>query len=172
MSKQRTTRTLSLCLAAAMVAPAGLLPLARTARAADTPAAGGAAVAKEGKAQKTELNDKMEEMDEALKKLRRTIRSPEQNKESLELITKIEQGALACKGMTPAKAATVPEAERAKFVNAYRKQMADLIVALCQMESAILDGSNDKAQEVYKNIKGIEDKGHEQFTQDEGKEKK
>src|SRR4051794_21417377 len=105
MLTNRTTRFLSLCLAGAMIAPLGLPLAMRPARAADA-----APAAKEGK--KTELNDRMEEMDESLKKLRRTIRVADQNKESLELIAKIQQGALACKGMVPAKAATVPEAER------------------------------------------------------------
>ena len=117
----------------------------------------------EEKVKKSELSNTMEDMDEVFKKLKRTIRKAESNKESLKLITELQEKSLVCKGMTPSKAEKVPEADREKFVAAYRKEMAGVIVDLCTMEQAILDGDNAKAQEVYKALVEREDKGHDNF---------
>ena len=124
----------------------------------------------EEKKQKTELNKQMEEMDSAMKKLKVSIRKAEADKTSLELITKIEGLAVACKQLTPSKAATLPEAERPKFLIEYRKQMASLVSDMCAMETALLDGNHPKAQEIYKKLKTDEENGHDQFMQDEDKD--
>ena len=126
---------------------------------------------KEEKVQKSELNNTMEDMDEVFKKLRRSIRKAEQNEASLKLIQELQTKAVSCKDMVPTKAAKVPEADRAKFVVAYRKEMAAVIIDLLQMEQALLDGDNVKAQEIYKAIGEREDKGHDQFMQKEEKKK-
>ena len=126
----------------------------------------------EVKVQKSELNNEMEDMDEAMKKLRRSIRKVEQNEASLKLLTEIQLKAVNSKAMIPTKTAKMPEADRAKFVLAYRKEMAAVIIDLCQMEQALLDGDNAKAQEIYKAIGEREDKDHDQFMQKDEKKKK
>src|SRR5215210_658471 len=64
----------------------------------------------------TELAKQMEVIDEGMKKLRRTLRKAESNKESLEWIEKIDKAAAKSKDLVPALAAKKPEADRAKFV--------------------------------------------------------
>ncbi len=113
----------------------------------------------------TELAKQMEIIDEGLKKLRRTLRKPDQNKESLEIINQIQAAAVASKAQVPAKAAKMPEAERQKFVMAYRKDMAAMTVQLLNMEIAVLEGNNDKANEIHKSMKRIEDEGHEKYEE-------
>jgi soluble cytochrome b562 len=107
----------------------------------------------------------MEIIDEGLKKLRRTLRKPDTNKESLEIINQVQAAAVASKALTPAKAAKMPEAERQKFVAGYRKDMAAMIVQLLNMEIAVLDGNNDKANEIHKSMKQIEDEGHKKYEE-------
>jgi translation initiation factor 2B subunit (eIF-2B alpha/beta/delta family) len=126
----------------------------------------------EEKVKKSELNNQMEDMDDAMKKLRRSIRKADQNEASLKLLAEIQEKAVACKSMTPTKTEKLPEADRAKFVLAYRKEMAAVIIDLCQMEQALLDGDNAKAQEIYKAIGVREDKDHDQFMQKDEKKKK
>jgi hypothetical protein len=116
---------------------------------------------------KTELHEKMEEMDKAFKQLKRTIRSEAQDKQSLELLNKIEQLAITCKGMTPSKTKTEPADKQDKFVLAYRKEMAHLVADFCAMESAILDGDHAKAQELYKKLDTDKEDGHDKFMDDE-----
>ena len=130
------------------------------------------AVAEEAKVKKSELSGEMEDMDESMKKLKRTVRKAEQNPESLKLIAEMQAKCVSSKGMIPTKVEKLPEAERAKFITAYRKEMAAVIIDLCQMEQALLDGDNDKAKEIYKAIGEREDKDHDLFMQKEEKDKK
>jgi soluble cytochrome b562 len=120
---------------------------------------------KEVKELDTPLAKQMEIMEDGMKKLRRTLRKAESNKESLELIEKVEKAAKASKDMVPAKAGKIPEAERAKFVEAYKKDMEATIKTIGEMKTAVQEGKNDKAQELYKTIKTQEDKGHEKYTE-------
>jgi soluble cytochrome b562 len=113
----------------------------------------------------TELAKQMEVIDEGMKKLRRTLRKAESNKESLEWIEKIEKAATKSKDLSPAMAAKIPEAERAKWVENYKKDMDAFIKSVGEMKAAVKDGKNDKAQEVYKALKEQEDKGHEKYTE-------
>lgn len=120
---------------------------------------------KEVKDLDTPLAKQMEIIEDGMKKLRRTLRKAESNAESIELIEKVEKAAKASKDMVPARAEKVPEAERAKFVEAYKKDMEATIKTLGEMKAAVKEGKNDKAQELYKTLKTQEDKGHEKYTE-------
>lgn len=113
----------------------------------------------------TELAKQMEVIDEAMKKLRRTLRKAESNADSLEWIDKLEKASVKSKELVPATAAKVPEAERAKWVEAYKKDMDIFIKSVGELRAAVKAGSNDKAQEIYKTLKTHEDKGHEKYTE-------
>lgn len=115
-------------------------------------------------AEDTELAKQMEEMDDDLKKLRKSLKAPAENPASLELLSKLQMVTVTSKVLIPVKAAELPEAEKAKFVAAYRKDMAVLLEHLCQMEVALLDGDNAKAEELFKGLKKIEDDGHEKYS--------
>ena len=128
--------------------------------------------AAEEKVKKSELNDRMEDMDDAFKKLKRTVRKADQNEESLKLINELQAKAVECKAMIPTKAQKVPEADRARFVSAYRREMAALLMDFCQMEQAILDGDNAKAVDIWKATMERQDKDHDQFMQKDEKKKK
>ena len=127
--------------------------------------------AEEKKIEKSELHGHMEDIDELLKKLRKTCRKAESNEESLKLLTEIQELMVKSKAMVPSKAAKLPEADRAKFVADYRKEMAATIGMFLDMEQAILSGDNGKAQEIYKAITEREDKDHDQFMQKDEKKK-
>jgi len=129
-----------------------------------------AAQEKEGEEKKvkdldTELAKQMEVIDEAMKKLRRTLRKADSNKESLEHIEKIEKAAAKSKDLIPALAAKKPEADRPKFVENYKKDMEAFIKSVGEMKAAVQAGQNDKAQDVYKTLKTQEDNGHEKYTE-------
>lgn len=126
-----------------------------------------ALAADEKKHEDTELAKQMEVIEEGMKKLRRTLRSADSNTESLEWIGKIEKASAKSKDLIPVKAAKIPEAERAKWVESYKKDMDAFIKSLGELKGAVKDGKNDKAQEVYKTLKTHEDKGHEKYTESE-----
>ena len=115
-------------------------------------------------AEDTELMKQMEAMQDHLKKLRKSIKDPKENAASLETLAMFQEATVRSKGQVPARAAQVPEAERAKFVAAYRKEMVALLEHLCKIEVALLDNDNAKAEELFKALKKIEDDGHEKFS--------
>ena len=115
-------------------------------------------------AEDTPLAKAMEEMQDELKKLRKSVKAPAENAASLASLDKIQAATVASKGLVPAKAAKMPEAEKAKFVAAYRKDMAALLAHLVQIEVAILDGDQAKAEELFKGLKKMEADGHEKFS--------
>jgi hypothetical protein len=156
--KQLRTRTVAMVVLSAMFgAPSGM-KFVRAAAAQDE---------KEKKVVDldTELAKQMEVIDSGVKKLRRSLRKPESNKESLETIEKVYAAATKCKDMTPAMAAKVPEAERAKWVANYKKDMEAFIKTVDEMRTAVKDGKNDKALELHQSLKKQEDKGHEKYTE-------
>jgi len=115
-------------------------------------------------AEDSELMKQMEAMQDHLKKLRKSIKDPKENAASLETLTKFQEATVLSKQQVPARAAMVPEAERPKFIAAYRKEMVALLEHTCKIEAAILDGDNAKAEELFKQLKKIEDDGHEKFS--------
>ena len=161
--KQLRKRTIAAVVLSATVGAPSAVNFARA--AAPAPAA-----AQEEKEKKvadldTELAKQMEVIDGGMKKLRRSLRKPESNKESLETIEKVHAAAVKSKDMTPAMAAKIPEAKRAEWVAAYKKDMDAFIKSVGEMKAAVQAGQNDKAQDVYKTLKTQEDKGHEKYTE-------
>jgi hypothetical protein len=105
----------------------------------------------------------MVQIDDGMKKLRRSLRNKDNNAQSLETIAKIELAALECKSMTPSRATTVPSDQQPAYVADFRKRMAALLINMCNMETAVLNGDNAKAQEIYKQLKQQEEDGHDAF---------
>ncbi len=159
-------RVAALALVGTLAASGTFAVSSRVAFAADEPKP-----ATDSHVKKGELSEHMGEMEESLKKLRRTLRKPEAAAESLQLISALQKGAVAAKEMVPTRAAKLPEADRAKMVNGYRKDMAGLIVTLCEVEQAVIDGNAEKAQELFKTIKTQEDAGHDKYMEEDDKAK-
>src|SRR5438874_2622954 len=70
----------------------------------------------EEKVKKGPMAEHMETIDDAMGKLRRTIRKSELNADSLKLLQEMQQEAVACKAMVPPMAAKIPEAQRQHFL--------------------------------------------------------
>lgn len=141
---------------------------ARPVRADEAPAKG---ATEEGKVKKSELHQHMEKMEEAIKKLRRTIRKAESTPESIELTATVKKEATTCRDLIPSRAATLPEAERTKFVEQYKKSMDAFIAQVGKLDEALHAGDLEKAGDAYKDLKSKEDKGHDEFMQPDEAEK-
>jgi len=130
----------------------------------------GTARADEEKKQKSELHKKMEKIDEGMKKLKRTLKKPDQNEASLKVISTIIALAGECKEMIPSQAAKLPEGDRKKFVDDYQKSMIQLIATMDDMKKAVEAGDNKKAIELHKALKDQEEDGHDKFMESDEKE--
>ena len=158
MNRFRTHALAVLLGAAVLTAPAALVFAPPAACAADE---------KKGeKGEDTELQKQMEVIEAGMKKLRKSLRSADDNAESLKTIADIKKAAVASKDQVPAMASTLPEAERAKFVAAYKKDMEAFIAEVDKMEASVKAGKNDEAAEVHKKLKELEDAGHEKYTKE------
>ncbi|MEQ8768676.1 MAG: hypothetical protein RL885_32515 [Planctomycetota bacterium] len=113
----------------------------------------------------TPLADQMLEIQGILKKIRRSVRKPEQNEESLQLANDLVKGMLASRLMPPPMLEKIPADQKDAFRAGYRKMMAETAKMVLDLEIAILDGDNDKAQELYKQIADMEEKGHAKYTE-------
>lgn len=112
------------------------------------------------------LAEHMETLSSAVKRLRRTIPEASQRADSLATLVEAQRAVLEVKQMTPPLAAKQPEAERAAFIAAYRKTIAELLGKLLELEVALLDGDQARIDEAYKRVRAMEDSGHERFTED------
>jgi Sec-independent protein translocase protein TatA len=112
----------------------------------------------------SELGKAMEDMGKALKAIKKNVKDPTKNEESLKLVAKCQQDALTSKGLPPAMLAKVPEADKAKTLVGYKKMMADTIATLCKLEAQLLENKNEEAAETIKALKVLEDDGHEKYN--------
>jgi soluble cytochrome b562 len=124
----------------------------------------------EEKVKKSELSKKMEVIDDAMKKLKRTLKKEDQNAVSLKLTGDIIEAATACRDMTPGKISKMPEADRAKALADYKASMTKLIDTMGEMKKAIEAGDNKKALALHKALKDQEDDGHDKFMEDDQKD--
>ncbi len=115
-------------------------------------------------AEETPLAAEMEKVEHAEHFLRRSIGDAAQDAESLKRIAEAQQAILAAKLLQPKMTASVPEAERAKFLSDYRREMAGLLIEFTQLERALLDGDREAAKASYKKLHAMEEVGHNSFT--------
>ena len=122
------------------------------------------AAEKDKKAGDTPLGKAMEELGDAYKALKKTYKDPSKKEESIKLIDKAYQACVTSKIHIPAMMAKVPEAEKAKTMDGYRKMMAVTIAEFAKLEQQILDGKTEEAGETMKALKQLEEDGHEKYN--------
>jgi soluble cytochrome b562 len=126
-----------------------------------------AAEEKEKKSQDTELAKHMEVIEKGMKKLKRSLKESKENDASAATAAEIKKAAGECLKQVPVMAKKVPEGERAKFVENYKKDMTAFIAEVGKLEDAVKAGKNEEALAIHKKLGDLEDKGHEKYTTDE-----
>ncbi|MBC8329152.1 MAG: hypothetical protein ISR76_01610 [Planctomycetes bacterium] len=115
-------------------------------------------------ADETPLMLQMQVLKSGMKGLRRSLRDPQQNDASLEVVLEMQAASQLAKVEPPQMAAQVPEAERPAFVAAYRMEMVETQKVLLDLELALLASDSENAQAIYQRLKALEEEGHEHFT--------
>lgn len=116
-----------------------------------------------GEDETTELGEHMDRMSGAFRKLRRQAGDPAANAASLELLAVMREEAQAAEKLVPAKAADLPEAKRAAFTAAYRKQIGRLLALLADAEAAFKAGDNTAAQRRVGELADLQKASHREF---------
>ncbi|HEY9155011.1 MAG TPA: cytochrome b562 [Opitutaceae bacterium] len=114
----------------------------------------------------TELGKQMEKMGHAFKKLRKQVGDASQNASSLELVATARKAAEESLTLTPAKAATLPEAERPKFIADYQDGIKQLIAKFDDLSAALKANNNEEAQKIFKDIGSFQRKEHHEFQKE------
>lgn len=109
-----------------------------------------------------ELEAVMEKLDENLEAVVAAI-DKKDAAAGLELMTKLQQGCITAKTMTPPKTKTVGEKDKALFLAGYRKQLMHLLKAMADLEIALIDGDFAKATETIEQIDKLKKSGHDDF---------
>jgi hypothetical protein len=115
----------------------------------------------------TELARHMERIEDAMKPLRRALRSVEGAPEALAALLEIQRATLECKTLEPKAAAVLPEAERHEMVRAYRRALVDFQMRQLELEAAVLDGEVEAARAAFERLHALEDSQHERFAPEE-----
>jgi soluble cytochrome b562 len=127
---------------------------------APAPAAAPAAPDKEDK---TPLDRRMDRMSRALRTLKKQMTDAAQNESSLKLVKGIEAGTKASMELIPAKAADLPEDQKAKFIADYKAGLQGMLDELAKLEAAFQAGNNDEAVKLVAEIEALEKKDHKAF---------
>ena len=88
----------------------------------------------------TELHQKMEQIGETMGALRKQLKDPSKNADSLAKIVAAEKLALECKDLKPALLKKIADGEKETFLLNYRKEMVRLITELMKLELLIAEG--------------------------------
>lgn len=76
------------------------------------------------------------------------------------------QNALAARNMVPELAADIAEADRAKWLAAYKQGMRDTVRSLLDLEQALEAGDKTKVKELAEALGKQQKEGHKQFKKD------
>ena len=118
----------------------------------------------------TELSNKMDAMGSAFRALRRQIKDPAKNEDSLTKLATIKENAQASLKLEPAKKTTLPAGEQKKFVADYQARMKEFVGLVDKVEKALKANNNAEAEKLVGAMADAQKKGHADFQKK--KEKK
>ena len=118
----------------------------------------------------SELEEQMETMRSAFGKLRKQVADASLNASSLELAAKLKKSAEASIALTPARAASVPEADRAKFIEGYQAGMKALVAEVEKLEAALQADNNTEAAAIVAKLGAMQKDGHKGYRAQKKKE--
>ncbi len=118
----------------------------------------------------TELGQKMDKMGGAFRALRRQIKDPAKNADSLAKVATIKQMAIESVKLDPAMKASIPADKQKKFVADYQAKMKEFVTLTEKLEAALKANNNEEAEKLCGQMADAQKKGHGEFQKK--KEKK
>ena len=114
----------------------------------------------------TPLEKQMQTLARGMRQLSMQVSDPSKQQSTIILIESLKKAATDSESLGPRKTATIPVADRAQFLSAFKAQMQKLADTFGQMEEVIKAGQYDKAKSLLGNLQGLKKEGHEKFKQD------
>lgn len=112
----------------------------------------------------SELEKQMKNIGENTKALKQTVGDSARKSESLSAIGHMIRSAENARMLIPKKTAELPEADRARFIADFQKQIDGLIAQFKQIEADLTAGKTDDAKADFAKIGGMKREGHEKFA--------
>jgi hypothetical protein len=111
------------------------------------------------------VHDSMERIDEAFKTLRRILRAPDttQTPDALAALATLKTEAARSRDLVPETLSSLPEAELATALPAYREQMDAFLKTIGELEQAIQAGDWTQAGQLARQMQRQKSEGHERF---------
>ena len=110
------------------------------------------------------VNQSMKIMNRALKTLKDQASDATKKEENLKLVSDMQRGCLAAKGLTPDRAIGRAGADKKDEISvAYRRQLITMLEKLLKLESAIMDGKGSDAGKLIDEIETLRDAGHKEL---------
>ena len=113
------------------------------------------------------LHEQMEQLQQAMGKLRRAMRDESQLPAALEALTEMQTAIVLSKAQVPDSAKAIAEGDRARYVAGYRKMLIELCTKTLALESALIDRNKDAAKTLFREIRGMEETGHDKYQGEE-----
>lgn len=111
----------------------------------------------------TQLEEQMETIGKTFRSLRRSVRDPENNAESAEMVGEMLKAAKASMEFKPAWTAEQPADEQADFVAGYKKEMEKFVMLLTDLKAALEADENEKAQDLVGELRSQQRSSHKTY---------
>ena len=115
----------------------------------------------------TPLAKNMSGMNKALRTLKRQVADAAKKDENVALLEKIKASLVEAAKLEPKKTKDVPAAEKAAYLEKYKKQMADLSKTFEDIDTAVKAGKTDDAKALFDKLGEQKEKGHKDFGADD-----
>lgn len=113
-----------------------------------------------------DIADWMGVINDNQKKLRRSARKKEFDDESIKLVAEMIEAAKVTRDMVPPMAEKIPQAEREKFIEGYKKEMDLLIAELNGLETALKEKRYDDAAKSIDKLNDLKKSGHDKYVEE------
>ena len=101
-----------------------------------------------------------------MRQLSQQVVDPSKQQENITLLESLKKAAVDSKALDPRKTASVPQADRNKFLADYRTDLDELKDAFDQIKEAVKAGQYDKAKSLIATVNSIKKEGHGKFKTD------
>jgi soluble cytochrome b562 len=112
------------------------------------------------------LENQMQILSKGNRQLTKQITDASKQNDNIAILESMKKAATDSMNLDPRKAASLPAADKQKFLDGYRAKMDSLIEALGAVEDAVKAGQYDKAKSLLSNVMAIKKAGHEEYKQD------
>jgi len=112
------------------------------------------------------LEKQMQILARGMRQLSQQVVDPSKQQENITLLESLKKAAVDSKALDPRKTASVPQADRDKFLADYRTDLDELKDAFNQIEEAVKSGQYDKAKSLIATVNSIKKEGHGKFKTD------